>query len=358
MSIRVSAVWCLLMLAISTVSVHADDNWIGLGGAEIRTWPEFSITHSRGPVVPAKAEEPAAETESDEANAAEVPPAPALLGPSIPLEPSAEPLATDDQESKSRRGRNGRSGRFQLFELPRDGNNFGMFGFQFQSLLADPQPTLSTPLMNTGWGITWLDGPSTPDLPGQLYNVNFDLGLSAKFNDRWRTELAVTPAWYTDWKNLRPEAFRLQGRAVSYFHADDQRTWVTGFVFLNRDDIAALPVFGMIWDRQDDGFIAELVFPVPKVSVKVLEGVDSSVWMYVGGELGGGSWAIKRQDRTPDVITYRDLRAVLGVNRRTDKGSQHALEAGWVFDRSLESRTGRGDYTLADTLMVRWLVDY
>ena len=79
--------------------------------------------------------------------------------------------------------------------------------------------------------------------------------------------------------------------------------------------------------------------------------------MYVAGELGGGTWAIERVDDSNDNATYRDLRLTLGVMDFGDD-SHSVLELGWAFDRQLEYRSGIGDRTFDDALILRCHVHY
>jgi len=117
-------------------------------------------------------------------------------------------------------------------------------------------------------------------------------------------------------------------------------------------------VVGVIRDDQQAGYHHELVFPRPRFSWRWKETMESSRWAYVGSELGGGSWAIKRLDRTPDVVTLRDFRVLGGLEFRRTKGHRAAIEAGLVFGRTIATRTGVGDYSQPATGMLRLWLDY
>jgi hypothetical protein len=242
--------------------------------------------------------------------------------------------------------------------IPGSGDDLGLFGFDFRTVPRVDLPQAATLSATTGWGITWLDGPDSTDLPPQLYHVALDIGGVSRVNDEWTCDWAITPAWFTDWVNRRPEAFRLMGRWVSYYHIDSHTQVAAGFTYLNRDDIPALPVVGVIFDDQEAGYRHELVFPRPKLSWRWSDTVESSRWVYASGELGGGSWAIKRFDRTPDVVTLRDYRLLAGLEFRRHRGHRAAVEAGVVFGREIESRTGRGDYSPPTQGIVRLWFDY
>jgi hypothetical protein len=86
--------------------------------------------------------------------------------------------------------------------------------------------------------------------------------------------------------------------------------------------------------------------------------MDSQSWLYIGGEIDGGTWAIERNDQWNDNVTYRDLRLVFGIETWIDDCVCSGLEFGYVFDRELSYRSGIGDYSPEDCLMVRLVGRY
>jgi hypothetical protein len=309
------------------------------------------------------------QTDGESAGVAEIPPPPPaevvdespivarplINGPAITLEGPDADFTGDDSEEDDRKPD---PGALVFTYIPGSGDDFGMFGFEFRGTPEPHMPEVSMLTAQPGWGITWLNGPLNNDLPPQLYHFAFTLGGQAKVNDDLVVDLAITPGWYTDFENRRPEAFRLLGRAAWYYRLDQQTQVAAGFVYLNRDDIAILPVAGLILDDEGAGHRYELVFPRPKMSWRLSETGTSSRWFTLGGELGGGSWAVKRPDRKPDVLTYRDFRFVGGLEIHGEDGRRAAFEAGWLFGRAIESRTGRDDYNPPDAAMIRMVLDY
>jgi hypothetical protein len=61
--------------------------------------------------------------------------------------------------------------------------------------------------------------------------------------------------------------------------------------------------------------------------------------VYLAGRLGGGTWDIEFPNNDNDVMTYRDLQAVLGFESRNSEGNFASVEFGYVFDRKLDFRT-------------------
>lgn len=276
---------------------------------------------------------------------------PQRIGPAIPLDGNdfGEPLVEVWQSMRTAE---------IVTYLPAQGDELGWFRFELRGLPRADLPQAATLSSQTGWGITWLNGPQTMDLPPQLYHFTLDVGGLSELGESWIWDVAVTPGWFTDGENRRPEAFRLMGRAAAYYRLDETRQLGLGMVYLNRDDIPALPVAGMIWQSEEAGFRHELIFPRPRLSWRWKETLSASRWGYVGAELGGGSWAIKRADRTPDVVTLRDYRLLGGVEFHRHGGLWAAIEAGLVFGRSVESRTGQGDYAPPATGLLRLWFQY
>jgi hypothetical protein len=123
---------------------------------------------------------------------------------------------------------------------------------------------------------------------------------------------------------------------------------VFGVDYLDRGDIRLLPVGGLITVLHQHVRL-EAVFPRPRVVFRLTDRNQ----LYVGGELGGNTWAIERVTMVDDLATYRDLRLCVGLQTIDDDGDRTALEIGYLFDRRLEYTSGNGDLRLNDTAMIR-----
>src|SRR5690606_25815413 len=165
-------------------------------------------------------------------------------------------------------------------------------------------------------------------------------------------ELAFMPAIFTDGENLGSDALRLQGRGVGYLAISEQTQFALGVTYLVRDDVPVLPIFGVLHKPRDD-LNLEIVFPRPRILTRVAQQAYGETWGYLAGELGGGSWAIERQNGRDDIASYRDYRVLLGIEQRSTDDWTAAVEAGYVFGRELEYARGRGDYSPDNTLLLR-----
>lgn len=150
-------------------------------------------------------------------------------------------------------------------------------------------------------------------------------------------------------KHWTPHSMKTLLALMTVFVCGEAAWGQLGVEVLDRDDISVLPVGGFVL-RPNDRFIFELVFPRPRIQARI----TPSHTAYVAGELGGGTWAVERGDGD-DNATYRDLRLFVGL---MDFSGDSALELGWAFDRSLEFRSGDGNSTFEDAVILRFRAHY
>jgi hypothetical protein len=228
--------------------------------------------------------------------------------------------------------------------------------------------------LDVEWGAKWLNGPSTTDLPPYLFNVLINVGNRFQINDHMTIDAMISPGWFTDFSNKGVQAFRLPWHLVSYHQMSDDWHGVLGVTDLARDDIHYLPVVGMVFAPVDGDVRLDLVFPKPRIAWRIVSENDGpkvkhnestgefkdvcSLWLTLGGELGGGSYAISREDRAYDVVTYRDYRLVAGLETRWKNGGATRTEAGWIFNRAVDYRSGLGNYSPGDSFMIRVSSDF
>jgi hypothetical protein len=230
------------------------------------------------------------------------------------------------------------------------GGSLGITTFQVRPTIEFPgsQGLFVTP--NFGWH--FLDGPTTTDLPSDVYDVSLDVSLYRPIGDKWLVQVAIVPGIYTDGDNTSTDALRVQGRVMGFYTMNSGKQLVLGIVYLDREDIPVLPTFGVVWQPRDD-LRYELMFPKPRLSWRQYAEADWEQWVYVTGELGGGSWAVRRTTGLDDIATYRDLRFVIGLERKRTTGRSWHVEAGYVFARELEFDSSVGDVSFDETAFIR-----
>jgi hypothetical protein len=219
-----------------------------------------------------------------------------------------------------------------------------------------PLPTRESPLLVTpSFAVHYLDGPTNPDLPARLYDAYTEFRWLRRVTDRLSAVLAVEPGVSSDFETGVSDSLRILGRGLAIYDCSPGVQLVLGAAYLNRHDVTVLPVGGIIWTPSDDRRF-ELVAPRPKLAWRL--GPCSGprleqTWGYLGGEFGGGVWAIQRASGAQDTISMRDYRVVVGLERKVPGGLNRHVEVGYVFSRNIEFDSGTPDFEPDDTLLVR-----
>lgn len=296
-----------------------------------------------------------------------------LMPDGYPYPPAGAPLSPPDvqfptagQPTSSRKPwfpGGGRNGVFQKVELtadylPRFGDDsLGMTDAQLDVVFGLPFFTRDTPILITPfYGIHFLDGPVTPDLPPRLHDAAVKFEHFRPLNDNWMLLADITLGEFADDDSFNSsEAFRVTGGGAGVWRPNDRWKWVFGATYVNRANTQILPVAGLIYTPHDDAEY-RLVFPAPKISWRLpwsdAPGLDER-WFYLAGEFGGGAWAVTRTDGSADTLDITDWRIYMGLERKIVNGLTRRIELGYVFSRTLEYESDGRSIDLDDTLMVR-----
>lgn len=292
--------------------------------------------------------------------------------PSLPLNlqpPTYESLTPGIEIPAAPAGPPGaRAGVFQklMFDgawIPRLGEGgFGMSEMQLRTVLAFPFPTRESPLLITpGFGVHYLDGPADPDMPPRLYDAFCQFRWLVPVTDRLGFDLAFRPGYFSDFEQSSDLAVRYGGHILAAWDWTPQAKIILGAAYVDRKDINVLPAAGLIWKPHEE-LVVELLFPRPRIARRIFlpwdyaEGIEN--WLYVAGESGGGTWAIRRADQSNDLVNYRDFRVILGAERKVEGGLNTWLEVAYLFGRKIEYDSATLDFDPADSLMVRGGVSY
>lgn len=225
-------------------------------------------------------------------------------------------------------------------------------------LFAAPAPSRESPLLMTpGFGSHSIGGPTTFDLPEQLYDASFDVGWMSRLNDRWGVNLGVTPGIYSDFEQTDGDALRIAGRLLFSWNWTPTTQVIFGAVYLDRPDVPALPAAGITWTPTDDWRL-DLLAPRPKVARRMAYSDDLEHWLYVSGEFGGGNWAVERASGAHDNLSYRAYHLLAGWERKNFEGISGLLEFGLAFGRRFEYEHGGEVFNPDPSLLLRGRVQY
>jgi hypothetical protein len=247
--------------------------------------------------------------------------------------------------------------------LPRlDDGSLGMTDAQIDVVFGLPFFTRENPLVITPtYAAHFLDGPVTPDLPPRLHDAQLDFETFQHIGERWILDLDVTVGEHADDYSFgADDALRITGSGAVVFVPSPAWKWVLGVAYVDRANTEFLPIAGAIFTPNDDAEY-RLVFPAPKVSWRLpwtaIPGRDER-WLYVGGEFGGGVWAVERTTGATDELDITDWRVFLGAERKIIGGLSRRIEVGYVFCRTLQYGSVGTDVSLDDTVMVRGGLTY
>jgi hypothetical protein len=239
-------------------------------------------------------------------------------------------------------------------------HGFGVTDLELETVLALPVPSRQWPMTVTpAFAVRYLDGPAASDLPPRVYDAAVEFRWRRRLVPRlprWAVDLAVSPGVFSDFRQGADEALRIPGHAIGVFIWTPQTKLLLGVAYLDREDVGLLPVGGVIWTPRED-LEFELAVPRPRIACRIdwphacPDGAED--WVYLAGEFGGGSWAIRRADRTNDVFAYRDYRLILGLERKAVGRLDARLEIGYVFGRQIEYASSTPDVKPSDTVMLR-----
>lgn len=254
-----------------------------------------------------------------------------------------------------------RQGVFQKLNLgvhgmPRlEDDSVGATGLEADIVLGFPFPERESPLLITpAYRVLYLDGPDFTDVPPRVHDAEVDFHHFRQLTDRWLVDLAVTLGVYADDHSFdAADAFRVSGRGLGIYDFENDWKGVLGVIYLNRAGYSVVPAAGLMYDSGD--FKLDLLFPRPRAAWRImcLEPGINERWFYVQGDFGGSIWAVQRASGATDNLAYRDLRVVVGLERKLVGGWSRRWELGYVFDRAIEYDSEGVDRALDDTVFVR-----
>ncbi|MFH1920273.1 MAG: hypothetical protein ABIP48_10365 [Planctomycetota bacterium] len=239
---------------------------------------------------------------------------------------------------------------------------FGVVELELKTVLGFPVPSRRSPLVITpGFAVNYLESPEGADLPPRVYEATAQFRWWKRFTPQFGIDFSITPGVFSDFEQESDEAFRTPGHVAARYEWTPTANLVFGAAYLDREDVSVLPIGGLVWTPRED-LKLELVVPRPRIARRVywLGAVTEEVqdWVYVAGEFGGGTWAIRRATGADDVLNYRDFRVLLGVERKALDGLDARLEIGYVFSRQIEYASNLPDIRPSDTVMARAALTY
>lgn len=211
-----------------------------------------------------------------------------------------------------------------------------------------------------GFAFHWTDGPQAPvtsDVPARLYSGYLDFGLNPQFGPRFGAELTARVGIYSDFQSFNGDSIRILGSAVGVYQASPEVAIKFGAAYIDRVRLQLLPAAGILWTPNPQTRW-DIFFPSPKLSNYWTTYGNQQVWWYLGGEYGGGSWSIEREENplvgANERIDINDIRVFAGIEWWNLNRYYGFAEVGFVFEREVVFYRVPGDsLDLDETFMVR-----
>jgi hypothetical protein len=239
-----------------------------------------------------------------------------------------------------------------------DGNELGINDIElattmsFPNFLGTPQPLRISP----GFILHLWSGPDEAvtgfDLPSRAYSGYLSFDYLSDPSRQAGLETNFTFGIYTDFDGFDSDSLRYTGVALGWARLNSYTTLKVGVEYFDRVDVKMLPAFGVFLAPNPD-LRFNVYFPRPKLAQRLPNTWNRDVWVYVGGEYGGGSWVIERTAGALDQTDINDVRAFIGIESFFAQRITGFIEVGYVFDREIIYRSTMDHLKLDDTIMVR-----
>jgi hypothetical protein len=254
--------------------------------------------------------------------------------------------------------------KFQAAWIPQfDETSLGWTDLRTEIVTALPFFTRENPIIITpSYELHFLESPQGMDLPSRLHDAVMDFHIFRVYDNQWIADFAVAPGFYADEHSFdSDEALRVNGRALGIYAPNLEMKWVLGVTYVNGGWAKVVPVAGFVYEPNDD-VVYEAVFPRPRVAWRLgsspVPGRDEH-WFYILGEFANAAWAFEQNDGDPDVLAYRDWRAIIGFENKRIGGVSSRIELGYVFNRDIKVASISGDdISLDSSLLIRAGISY
>ncbi|MGI8979377.1 MAG: hypothetical protein ACR2FY_09135 [Pirellulaceae bacterium] len=185
-----------------------------------------------------------------------------------------------------------------------------------------------------GLGMHFWSGPQGLDLPPRVYDLYLDVSWRPIDHENGGFAFGVTPGIYGDFARLDGDAFQLTGWGLANFRFGPHWNVVGGVAVVRQLNSKVLPIGGVIWTPNEDTRL-ELMIPRPRIARRVWQQESGELWCYLAGQFGGGAWSVADTPTENVLVSYSDLRLVLGMETINTQGYELALELGYVFGRDI-----------------------
>lgn len=185
-----------------------------------------------------------------------------------------------------------------------------------------------------GIGMHFLSGPTELELPGVVYDVFLDLSWRVWEREHGGISVGVTPGMYGDFQVVSSDLFQVTGWIVGDLRLGPHWTLSGGVAVVRQLESSWLPIGGVTWTPSEDWQL-DITIPRPRIARRLLQTEERDWWCYVAGQYGGGSWSVADGDGGTLLLSYSDMRVLLGLNTWHVSNREWSWEIGYVFSRDI-----------------------
>jgi hypothetical protein len=228
--------------------------------------------------------------------------------------------------------------------------------------IGPPPPAPPPPFPAAG---TPAAGPFPTELPSRVYSTYLDFAWDPVITPQLSGDVEFSFGVFSDFDHVTQDSVRFRGTGLLVLGLTPTVALKGGVTYLDRLDLKLLPAGGLLW-RPNPQTYFDIYFPKPKLAQYLYTVGNTDVWWYLMGEIGGGSWTIRRSQAFNDGaggftsalvagrVDINDYRAGLGLEWTCQSGLTGLFEVAYVFSREIVFETGGlGSRKLDDTIMLR-----
>jgi hypothetical protein len=201
--------------------------------------------------------------------------------------------------------------------------------------------------LSTGfkYGLREIDAPASALLPDSLQTLAVQVGAEYRKSDDLTLGFRVSPSVKSDFKAFESKDLRLLVEMHAKYQLNRKLTLLGGIAYTGEQhSFPVLPVLGVLYTPSERWGFA-LGFPRTKIMYMPYKGTE----LFLGATFSGGEYRLHDAAVGANVISYKDYRAVAGVELPLYSVARLAISGGYAFGRKFTFDEGnRADLKLGN----------
>jgi hypothetical protein len=224
-------------------------------------------------------------------------------------------------------------------EVRNSGGNLNM-----RELAADLTKRFSVnPKLELSTGLKYarrdIDAPATALLPDALQALAVEFGAEYRKSDVLTLGFRLSPSVKSDFKAFEARDLRVPAEVHAKYQMNKKLTLLGGIAYTGEQhSFPVLPMLGVLYTPSERWGLA-LGFPRTKIMYMPYKGTE----LFLGATFSGGEYRLHDATVGTNVISYKDYRAVAGVELPICNFARLAVSGGYAFGRKFAFYEGNRD---------------